>query len=192
MPAAEAVPTAYPTSSCEAYTTEAYTTAYTTAYTQAYALYSYAAAASEAMTALGADLASALDGFATPGLPARAWLPHAQGLVDVVRSGGVWMLRSSDAAHGEKLVLAVLLDDDALAPTEAEMLDWDLRAAWGAALPEGHGFEEHVDYGDRVVYLLAPTHLLGPLADFLRPCLGLCSPSRPSPFLPPLTGGGFL
>jgi hypothetical protein len=139
-------------------------------------------AASEAV--LGADVAGALGELATP------WLPHAQGVVAVARVGAVGILRSRDAARGEKLVFAVLGD---AAPTEAEMLDWELREAWSSPLPEGHGFEEHVDFGGRAVYLIAPARLLAPLAGNLRLYLGLSRPSRPSPFLPPVTGrGGFL
>lgn len=152
----------------------------------AYALYTHFSAASEAVTVLGAGIGGALDALSTPCLRARPWLPHAQGLVAVARVGGVGMLRSLDAARGEKLVYAILGD---AAPTEADMLDWELRAAWSSPLPEGHGFEEHVDCEGRAVYLIAPARLLASLADYLRLYLGLSRPSRPSPFVPPASGG---
>jgi hypothetical protein len=77
------------------------------------------------------------------------------------------------------------VDDPAAAPTEAEMLDWELRAVWSSPLPEGHDFEEHAGYGGRAVYLIAPTRLLASLAGYLRLYLDLCPPSRPSRFLCP-------
>ena len=154
-------------------------------------LYTHVAAASEAVPVLGADIADALGELSVSDyhLPARPWLPHAQGLVAAAHVGGVRMLRSRDASRGEKLVFAIL-DDQAAAPTEAEMLDWELRAAWSSPLPEGHDFEEHVGYDGRAVYLIAPTRLLAPLTAYLRLYFGLYCPSRPSPFLPPATGGG--
>ena len=156
------------------------------------ALYAHIVAASEAAIVLGADIAGALGELCASDcfLPARPWLPHAQGLVAVARVGGVRMLRSRDAVCGEKLVFAVLLGG--AAPTEAEMLDWELRAAWSSPLPGGHDFEEHVDYEGRAVYLIAPTRLLSSLTGYLRLYLGLYRPSRPSPFLAPVPGGGFL
>ena len=162
------------------------------------ALYAHIVAASEAAIVLGADIAGALGELCASDcfLPARPWLPHAQGLVAVARVGGVRMLRSRDAVCGEKLVFAVLLggasEPAAAAPTEAEMLDWELRAAWSSPLPGGHDFEEHVDYEGRAVYLIAPTRLLSSLTGYLRLYLGLYRPSRPSPFLAPVPGGGFL
>ena len=152
-------------------------------------LYTHVAAASEAVPVLGADIADALGELSVSDyLPDRSWLPHAQGVVAATRVGGVRMLRSRDAAHGEKLVFAIL-DSAAAAPTEAEMLDWELRAAWSLPLPEGHDFEEHIGYDGRAVYLIAPTRLLPPLTAYLRLYFGLYCPSRPSPFLPPVSGG---
>jgi hypothetical protein len=183
----ECTPALYTSLECTSalYTSLEYTSALYTSLEYTSALYTHIVAASEASTVLGADISGALGELVTPGgLLARPWLPHAQGLVAVARVGGVWMLRSRDAARGEKLVFAIL-DDPAAAPTEAEMLDWELRAVWSSPLPEGHDFEEHAGYGGRAVYLIAPTRLLASLAGYLRLYLDLCPPSRPSRFLCP-------
>lgn len=163
-------------------------------YAKACALFTHAAIGAEAMRILGPDIVVALDAFASPGTPDRPWSPHAQGLVDVAHdmSSGVWMLRSKDlAACGEKLeklVFAVFPDNNSGGPTEAEIWDWDLRAAWGAPLPEGHGCEECIDYRGRFVFLIAPKTLVSALHAYLRPYLALTPTADKNPFECPRVG----